>query len=140
MNFVHLMNPYRQNILSIILSLVCVPFPLGSICKYSIFDNKDTTSFQIKSRSNKCGNLRYRKNLVVFVVDHSFRIKTGKIHHTILETFTKKNSLRNLTRFLVWFFELENLIFLNCRVLCLKTKKNLLKKDASHLKNACQLA
>ena len=35
----------------------------------------------------------------IFVVYHLFTIKTKKIQHIILETFTKKKALRNLTRF-----------------------------------------
>ena len=42
MHFVHLTNPYRQNTLSIILSLVCVPFFLGSTYKYQISVNEGT--------------------------------------------------------------------------------------------------
>ena len=34
-------------------------------------------------------------------------IKTKKIQHTILETLTKKNSLRNLAKFHGGLFELE---------------------------------
>ena len=47
MHFVHLMNPYRQNILSIVLPFVGVPFSLSSICKYWISVNEDTSSLKL---------------------------------------------------------------------------------------------
>ena len=76
------------------------------------------------------------------------KIITKKIKHTILETCTKKKSLRNLTRFHGGLFELEILEIFTAAFLLktitsqvmhnvlLKNKKNLLKKDASHLKGA----
>ena len=41
------------------------------------------------------------------MIYHSFAIKTKKLQYTILDISTKKNSLRNLTRFHRGFFELE---------------------------------
>ena len=38
---------------------------------------------------------------------HQFTIKTMKFQHTVNETFTKKKSLRDLTRFHGGLFELE---------------------------------
>ena len=72
------------------------------------------------------------------MVHHSFTIKTKKIQHTILEISTKKNSLRNLTRFHVGLFELEILeIFQAFQSAFLKSEtKNLLKKDTNQLKIA----
>ena len=83
----------------------------------------------------------------------SLQSKLQKLSTLLLETFTNKNSLRNLTRFNGGLFELEILeifttafllkiiiwtwiSFQHCRVLSLNTKKNLLKKDSSHLKIA----
>ena len=71
------------------------------------------------------------------------------IQHSNLDTFTKKNSLRNLARFHGGLFELIILeiftiafllktmvwTYWYCRLLSLKTEKNL-KKDAIHLKIA----
>ena len=137
MNFIHLKNPYRQDILSIILSLLCVRFSFGSICKYWIFNIEDTSSL---NRSSKYVNARYRK------LKTKTKIKTKNIQSTILGTFIKKNSPQNLTVFHCGLIELEILeifttgyfskttiwtwIFLKfCRVLLsLKRKKNLLKK------------
>ena len=78
-------------------------------------------------------------------------LRGQKIQHTFLETLTKKNSLRNLARFYGGLFQYEILeiftkglllkiiiwtwfFFKYCRVLSLKTKKYVFKKDASHLK------
>ena len=44
-------------ILSIILWLVCVPFALGSICKYWISVNKDTSSLKQVTQMCKCALL-----------------------------------------------------------------------------------
>ena len=44
-------------ILSIILWLVCVPFALGSICKYWISVNKDTSSLKQITQMCKCALL-----------------------------------------------------------------------------------
>ena len=44
----------QKNHLCIIHSLVCVPFPLGSICKYQISVNEDTTSLIQIERMWKC--------------------------------------------------------------------------------------
>ena len=83
----------------------------------------------------------------------SLQSKLQKLSTLLLETFTNKNSLRNLTRFNGGLFESEILeifttafllkiiiwtwiSFQHCRVLSLKTKKNLLKEDSSHLKIA----
>ena len=65
-------------------------------------------------------------------------MKTKKFQYTILEISTKKNSLRNLTRFHGGLFELEILeIFQALQSALLKNEtKNLLKKDASQLKIA----
>ena len=72
-------------------------------------------------------------------------MKTKKIQHIVVEKFTKKKSLQNLTRFHSGLFEFEILAILQqfflkkllfvfdfflffcnyCRVLSLKTKKNL---------------
>ena len=98
MHFVHLKNPYRQNILSIILSLLCVPFSFGSICKYWIFNIEDTSSL---NRSSKYVNARYRK------LKTKTKIKTKKIQSTILGTFIKKNSPQNLTVLHCGLIELE---------------------------------
>ena len=55
--------------------------------------------------------------------------------HTILKAFTKKNSLRNLTRFHDGLFDLE-LLEISTKVLSLKRIKKSSQKDASDLKIA----
>ena len=50
---------------------------------------------RVLNRSTKCANVHYRK--IQFY--HLFTIKTKKIQHTILKTFTEKNSLQKLTKF-----------------------------------------
>ena len=81
------------------------------------------------------------------------QLKLKKNQQTILETFTKKKSPHNLRRFHCRLFELEILeifttafflktviwtwfFFMSCRAFSLKTKPNLVKKDASHLQIA----
>ena len=58
-HFIHLKNPYRQNILSIIFSLVFVPFPLGWICKCWFLLMKTQ---RVLNRSSKRINVRDCKN------------------------------------------------------------------------------
>ena len=41
------------------------------------------------------------------MIYHLFTVKPKKVQHAILEISTKKNSLRNLTRFHGGFFEFE---------------------------------
>ena len=145
MHFVHLKNPYRQNILSIILSLLCVPFSFGSICKYWIFNIEDTSSL---NRSSKYVNARYRK------LKTKTKIKTKKIQSTILGTFIKKNSPQNLTVLHCGLIELEILEIFATGYLSkaiiwtwiifqvlqsatlLKKEKKSPQKDASHQKIA----
>ena len=145
MHFIHLKNPYRQNILSIILSLLCVPFSFGSICKYWIFNIEDTSSL---NRSSKYVNARYRK------LKTKTKIKTKKIQSTILGTFIKKNSPQNLTVFHCGLIELEILEIFTTGYLSkaiiwtwiffqvlqsatlLKKEKKSSQKDASHQKIA----
>ena len=55
--------------------------------------------------------------------------------HSIFEAFTKKNSLRNLTRFHDGLFDLE-LLEISTTVLSLKRIKKSSQKDASDLKIA----
>ena len=96
-----------------------------------------------------------------FTINPQLNLKS--FQHTIVETFTKKRSLRNLTRFDGGLFHLELLeiftgafllktfllkTFLlkafyyfnlkHCRAPSLKTKKNLLKKGVCHLEIAWQ--
>ena len=63
--------------------------------------------------------------------------KPKKYQHTILETFTDKNQLQNFTRFCGGLFQSETLeVFyqlLQSVLLKIEKKKELLKKDASHL-------
>ena len=145
MNFIHLKNPYRQDILSIILSLLCVRFSFGSICKYWIFNIEDTSSL---NRSSKYVNARYRK------LKTKTKIKTKNIQSTILGTFIKKNSPQNLTVFHCGLIELEILEIFTTGYLSkaiiwtwiffqvlqsatlLKKEKKSSQKDASHQKIA----
>ena len=46
MHFVHLRYPYRYNILSIVLSMVCVQFQPGAIYNYWISVNEETISLK----------------------------------------------------------------------------------------------
>ena len=144
MNFIHLKNPYRQDILSIILSLLCVRFSFGSICKYWIFNIEDTSSL---NRSSKYVNARYRK------LKTKTKIKTKNIQSTILGTFIKKNSPQNLSVSL-WAYwigdsrNFHNRLFLKNYYLnlnffevlqsatLLKKEKKSSQKDASHQKIA----
>ena len=107
---------------------------------------------RVLSRLSKFADVRYRKNQVLLYFYHWFTIKTKKNQYNILETFSKKNSLRNLARFHSVLFELKILeilttafllktivwtwiFFKYCRVLpSLKTKRSPLRKDGSHLK------
>ena len=61
MHFVHLMNPHRQNILRIILSLVCAPFHL---VKSALNEFLFMKTHQVSNRLSKCANVRYCKNQV----------------------------------------------------------------------------
>ena len=58
------------------------------------------------SRSSKCANKRHHKNEVFYSLPliHNQNFKTKKTQHTIVETFTEKNALQNLTRFHVRLF------------------------------------
>ena len=63
------------------------------------------------------------------MVCHSFTIKPKKIYHTILEISTKKNSVRNLTRFYCGLFELEILgIFQTLQIAFLKNETKTFSK------------
>ena len=129
MHFVHPANPPRYNILSIILSLVCAPFSLGSIWKYWISIYEARSSLKHIEQIWKCA---LSKEPDVFMV-LPFTIKTKKIQQTIPETFTKKNLLWNLTRLHGGLFELKILEIFTAAfllktiiwswVLSLKTKK-----------------
>ena len=106
------------------------------------------------NRLRKCVNVRYRENQMYLWFTINLTIKTKKIQHSILETFTKQNSPQNLARFHVALFEFEILeIFIAssllkaiiwtwffCQVLQSvlpdQRKKLLLIKDANHLKTA----
>ena len=96
MHFVHLASQYKSSILSVTLSLICVPFSLGLICKCWILLMK---MYRVLNRLSKCANRLYRKNEVFLWPYQWFTIKTKKIQHTILKTITNKNLLRILTRF-----------------------------------------
>ena len=54
MHFVHLTNPYGQNFLSILFSLVSALFPVGPICKYWTPFNEDTASLKQIEQMRKC--------------------------------------------------------------------------------------
>ena len=69
MNFVHLTNPYRQNIL-IILLLVCVPFSLGSICNYWITVNEDSSSLKQIEQMRKCALSQKAGVIIVLSLIH----------------------------------------------------------------------
>ena len=117
--------------------MVLVPFPLGSVYKYRIYANEDAAS--LKQIEQMFKYVVLQKPGVI--VDSWSKLK--KIEHTILEKFSKNNSLRNLTSFYGELFEFLEIFtkiiiwtwvfFKHCRVPTLKTKKNLLKKDARHL-------
>ena len=64
-HFVHLANAYRQNILSIILSFICVPFSLGSICKAR--EKKNIGKRETKTKNEKKSN-NNNKNIVLLVL------------------------------------------------------------------------
>ena len=95
MRFVHLASQYKSNILSITLSLICVPFSLGLICKCWILLIK---TYRVLNRLSKCANMRYRKNQVFLWPYQWFTIKTKKIQRTILKTITNKNLLTRFHR------------------------------------------
>ena len=78
--------------------------PWLPICKLEI---SWLAIFESLNRSSKCVNLRYHKKPVFLYLIINSQSKLKKIIHTILETFTKKNSLWNLTRFHGGIFELE---------------------------------
>ena len=59
------------------------------------------------NRLRKCVNVRYRENQMYLWFTINLTIKTKKIQHSILETFTKQNSPQNLARFRVALFEFE---------------------------------
>ena len=127
------------------LSLLPIPFHLV----YS-----ENTEFQLMKTQrvlkwlSKCANVIV-KIRCCFSFTISLQLKLSKNQHTILETFTKKNLLWNLTRFYGGLFELEILetftwtfslgtiirtwIFFQALQNTL-LKGDLLKKDASHLK------
>ena len=75
------------------------------------------------------------KNKCFYSFTIILKIITKKMKHTILEAFTKKNSLRNLTRFHDGLFDLE-LLEISTTVLSLKRIKKSSQKDASDLKIA----
>ena len=54
MPLVHLTNPHRKNVLNIILSFVCVPFPLGSTCNTEFLLDEDITSLKQIKKMCKC--------------------------------------------------------------------------------------
>ena len=58
-------NEFVQNILSIILSLLCVHFPLVQSANNEFLLMK---THRVLNRSGKCANMRYRKNQVFFIV------------------------------------------------------------------------
>ena len=62
---------------------------------------------RILNRLNKCANVCYRKNQVLLWFTINSQLKLKKNQYTILDIPTKKNSLRNLTRFHGSFFEFE---------------------------------
>ena len=57
--------------------------------------------------SCQCANARYRKNqgFLYFIINSNSKLK--KIQHGILDRYSKKGSLRNLTSFHGGLFELE---------------------------------
>ena len=62
---------------------------------------------RILNRLSLCENVRYRKSQVFLWSAINSQSKLQKSQYTILEISTKKNSLRNLTRFYGGLFELE---------------------------------
>ena len=85
--------------------MVCVPFSLGSIYKYWISVNEDTSR---KDRWRKCANVGYLKTRCFYSFTFNSKPKLEKfstllLRHFIIETV----SLRDLTRFYVRLFELE---------------------------------
>ena len=127
---------------SMILPLVCVPFSLGSICD---------TEFLLK-KTHRVSNVKMcvivkTRCFISFTIYSKSKLK--KISTLILETFTKRHLLRNLTRFHSGLFELEILeiftiafslktitwtwiFFQEPQSALLRNEKNL-KKDESHL-------
>ena len=91
---------HRIQLLSIILLLICVSFLLGSICKYEIFVNEDTLGL-------KQVRLMFKRTLSQKPVLPLIHNQNKKIQHTTLETFIKKVSMQNLTRFHSGTFVLE---------------------------------
>ena len=125
--------------------IVTYSISLGLFWKYWISINEDT---KVLKWLSKCANVIV-KIRCCFSFTINLQLKLSKNQHTILETFTKKNLLWNLTRFYGGLFELEILetftltfslgtiirtwIFFQALQNTL-LKGDLLKKDASHLK------
>ena len=88
--------------------------------------NEDTTSLKQMKQMCKMYAIIKTKCCYIFLL-------TKKIELTILETFNKKNSLQNLTRFHVGFFFVKNhylnlIFFKYCGILSLKTIKRIISK------------
>ena len=91
---------------------MCVPFSLGSICKYWISVNEDISS--LMNRSNKCENVRYRKNQVFcsFTINSqskrkkfstlSLREKCPNTELFLVRVFLYSDWIRRFTRSYFW--------------------------------------
>ena len=130
MHFVHLASQYKSSILSITLSLICVPFSLGLICKCWILLMK---TYRVLNRLSKCANMRSRKNQVFLWPYQWFTIKIKKIQHTILKAITNKNLLRILTRFIVGKY-----VYLKCMYITLKRIGKILFVSALRILLICK--
>ena len=75
---------------------------------------------RVLNKLSKCANVDYRKNQMFLSFTINLQSKLKKTEHSILEIFTKKNWLRNLTSFYDELFELEILEILTIAFL-LKT-------------------
>ena len=91
---------------------------------------------RVLNRSTKYANARYCKNIVYIIVYivYSFT-KISNIQCTFLRTFTKENSLRNLTRFHGGLFELELEFFAITAECLLKNEKKSGQKRCKPPKN-----
>ena len=104
---------------------------------------------RVLNGSSKCVNVHYRKKglFIVLPLIHNQKLKK---QHIILEISTKKNSLRNLTRFHGGPFQLRNfatalllktviwtwIFFQVLQSALLKNEKKSSQKDTNHLKIA----
>ena len=138
MHFVHLTNPCKYNILSVILALVCAPISLSSICKLLILVYEHIFRLKQVEQMCKCVTISPQSKLKTFstlflrYLSRNSCSKFGKVLWWSLWIEVRRNFLNS--SFVKNFF-----LNLNLFQALQSEMKNLLKEDASCLNIAWRL-